>query len=33
VDQDAVKASMKNGILSIVVPKAQNKGSRKINIE
>jgi len=33
VDQDAVKASMKNGILSIVVPKAQQKqGSRKIQI-
>lgn len=32
VDQDAVKASMKNGILSIVVPKAQKKESRKITI-
>ncbi|KAJ4370606.1 hypothetical protein N0V83_005127 [Neocucurbitaria cava] len=33
VDQDAVKASLKNGILSIVVPKAQAPQSRKINIE
>jgi HSP20 family protein len=32
VDQDAVKASMKNGILSIVVPKAKKHESRKINI-
>jgi len=33
VDQDAVKASMKNGILSIVVPKAQAKaGTKKIQI-
>jgi HSP20 family molecular chaperone IbpA len=33
VDQEAVKASMKNGILSIVVPKAQAKaGTRKIQI-
>jgi HSP20 family protein len=33
VDQDAVKASLKNGILSIVVPKATAPQSRKINIE
>lgn len=33
VDQDAVKASLKNGILSIVVPKAKASQPRKINIE
>lgn len=33
VDQDGVKASLKNGILSIVVPKAQAPQKRKINIE
>jgi HSP20 family protein len=34
VDQDGVKASLKNGILSIVVPKlAATKHSRKINID
>ncbi|KAJ4314859.1 hypothetical protein N0V94_006237 [Neodidymelliopsis sp. IMI 364377] len=33
VDQDAVKASLKNGILSIVVPKAAAPQSRKVNIE
>lgn len=33
VDQDAVKASLKDGILSIVVPKAQATKPRKINIE
>jgi HSP20 family protein len=33
VDQDAVKASLKNGILSIVVPKAKVPESRRINIE
>jgi len=33
VDQDAVKASLKNGILSIVVPKAKIPEPRKINIE
>jgi len=33
VDQDAVKASLKNGILSILVPKASAPQSRKINIE
>jgi len=32
VDQDAVKASMKNGILSILVPKAKKHESRKIQI-
>ena len=33
VDQDGVKASLKNGILGIVVPKAQAPKPRKINIE
>jgi len=33
VDQDSVKASLKNGILSIVVPKAQAPQSKRINIE
>jgi len=34
VDQDAVKASLKNGILSITVPKAKKQASsRRINIE
>jgi len=33
VDQDAVKASLRNGILSIVVPKATAPQSRKVNIE
>lgn len=33
VDQEAVKASLKNGILSIVVPKAKAPQPRKINIE
>jgi len=33
VDQDAVKANLKNGILSIVVPKAQAPQPRRINIE
>ena len=33
VDQDAVKASMKNGILSIVVPKSTAPQSKKITIE
>jgi len=32
VDQEQVKASMKNGILSIVVPKAKKYESRKISI-
>jgi HSP20 family protein len=33
VDQDNVKASMKNGILSIIVPKAKKQESRKITIQ
>ena len=33
VDQDAVRASLKNGILSILVPKTTAPQSRKINIE
>lgn len=33
VDQEAVKASLKNGILSIIVPKAQAQKPRRINIE
>ncbi|OKL57882.1 heat shock protein [Talaromyces atroroseus] len=33
VDQDAVKANLKNGILSISVPKAAPPVSRKITIE
>ncbi|POS82373.1 hypothetical protein EPUL_006772 [Erysiphe pulchra] len=33
VDQDNVKASMKNGILSIVVPKLKKTQGRKITIE
>lgn len=33
VDQDGVKASLKNGILSIVVPKAHAPQSRRINVE
>lgn len=33
VDQDAVKASLKNGILTIAVPKAQAPKPRKVNIE
>jgi len=33
VDQDGVKASMKNGILSIVVPKSKKTEGRKISIE
>lgn len=33
VDQEAVKASLKDGILSIIVPKAQAPQTRKINIE
>jgi len=32
VDQDNVQASMKNGILSILVPKSKKHESRKINI-
>lgn len=33
VDQENVKASLKNGILSIVVPKASAPESRRINVE
>jgi len=33
VDQDSVRASLKDGILSIVVPKASAPTTRKINIE
>ena len=33
VNQEAVKASLKNGILNIVVPKAPAPESRRINIE
>lgn len=33
VDQDSVKASMRNGILNIVVPKAKKTPGRKILIE
>lgn len=33
VDQEAVRASLKNGILSVVVPKAAVPESRRINIE
>jgi len=33
VDHDAVKASLKNGILSVVVPKASAPQTRRINIE
>jgi len=32
VDQDQVKASMKNGILSILVPKLESAKSRKIDV-
>lgn len=32
VDQDAVKASLKNGILSVVVPKIVEKQARRIDI-
>ena len=33
VDQEAVKASLRNGILSVVVPKVVAKEARRINIE
>ena len=33
VDQEAVKASMKNGVLTIVVPKAKKQEARKIKID
>lgn len=33
INQDGVKASLKNGVLSVVVPKAAPPASRKISIE
>jgi HSP20 family protein len=33
VDQDAVKASLKNGILSVVIPKAKKMEARRVVIE
>ncbi|KAJ5153532.1 30 kDa heat shock protein [Penicillium canariense] len=33
VDQDNVKASLKNGILSVVIPKSTASGTKKITIE
>jgi len=33
VDQDAVKANLKNGILSILVPKSKKPQPRKVQIE
>lgn len=33
VDQENVKASLKNGILSLVIPKATAQGTKKITIE
>jgi HSP20 family molecular chaperone IbpA len=33
VDQENVKAGLKNGILSIIVPKAVAPQSKRINIE
>ena len=33
IDQDQVKASLKNGILSIVVPKLVEQGTRKISVQ
>ncbi|KAJ5201649.1 uncharacterized protein N7498_006312 [Penicillium cinerascens] len=33
VDQDAVKASLKNGILSVTIPKATTTATKKITIE
>lgn len=33
VEQDAVKASLKNGILSIAVPKAREQTNRKVSID
>jgi HSP20 family molecular chaperone IbpA len=33
VDQDAVKASLKNGILSVVIPKASADVSKRITVE
>jgi HSP20 family molecular chaperone IbpA len=33
IDQDAVKANLKNGILSVLVPKATTTAAKKITIE
>ena len=33
VDQDSVKASLKNGILSVVIPKAPSYQAKRINVE
>jgi len=33
VEQDAVKASLKNGILEVIVPKAKRAETRRINIQ
>ena len=33
VDQDSVKASLKNGILSVVVPKAPSYEAKRINVD
>jgi len=33
VDQDGVKAGLKNGVLSVVIPKARVSVSRRVNIE
>lgn len=33
VDQDAVRASLRNGVLSVVIPKVIAKEARRINIE
>jgi len=33
VDQDSVKANLKNGILSVVIPKAPHHEAKRINVE
>jgi HSP20 family molecular chaperone IbpA len=33
ISGDAVKATMKNGILEVVLPKAETASTKKINIE
>lgn len=33
VDQDAVKANLKNGVLSVVIPKTQHKEAKRIVVE
>jgi len=33
IDQENVKATLKDGILSVTIPKMQQKGKRRINIE